>query len=77
MLRPTPTWLEHGASDSQLSQLDQIDVGLLDRPDLVRTIEALAAQLHGTDRTNPCTVGGQHPRRFGPTHGFGSIAHVR
>jgi hypothetical protein len=48
MLGPTPAWLEHGASDSQLAQLDQLDPCLLDPPDLVGTIEALATQLHGT-----------------------------
>jgi hypothetical protein len=52
VLGPTPAWLEHGASDGQLSQLDQLDAGLLDRPNFVGTVEALAAQLHGTDRTS-------------------------
>ncbi|HLM20176.1 MAG TPA: hypothetical protein VK390_01475 [Propionibacteriaceae bacterium] len=48
LLGPPPAWLEDGASDGQLSQLDQLDSGLLYRPDLVGMVEALAAQLHGT-----------------------------
>ena len=56
MLGPAPAWLEYGASDGQLSQLDQLDMCLLDPPDLVWAVEALAAQLHGTDRTGGATL---------------------
>jgi hypothetical protein len=56
MLGPAPAWLEYGASDGQLSQLDQLDMCLLDPPDLVWAVEALAAQLHGTDRTGAATL---------------------
>jgi hypothetical protein len=59
VLRPVSAWLEYGASDGQVSQLDQLDPGLLDRADRAGTVETLAAQLHGTDRTNRGNVGGQ------------------
>jgi hypothetical protein len=52
VLGPPPAWLEDGAPDGQLAQLDQLDASLLDTPDLVGMVEALATQLHRTDRTN-------------------------
>jgi hypothetical protein len=54
MVRPAPAWLEYRPSYGQLSQLDQFDSSPLDYPDLVRSIEPLMAQLHGTDGTNRC-----------------------
>src|SRR4029434_124291 len=46
VLRPPPAWREDGAPDGQLAQLDQLDTSLLDTPDLVGKVEALATQLH-------------------------------
>jgi hypothetical protein len=57
VLRPPPAWLEDGAPDGQLAQLDQLDASLLDTPDLVGKVEALATQLHRTDGTNRSNLG--------------------
>jgi hypothetical protein len=57
VLRPPPAWLEDSAPDGQLAQLDQLDASLLDTPDLVGAVEALATQLHRTDGTNRSNVG--------------------
>ena len=58
--------LEYGPSYGQLSQLDQLHSGLVDYSDLVGPVEALAAQLHGTDRTNrrPLDLGRIDPGRL-------------
>ena len=46
VLRPPPAWLEDGASDGQLAQLNQFDASLINTPDLVGSLEALVTQLH-------------------------------
>ena len=46
VLGPAPARLEDGAADDGLAQVDELDARLLDRPDFIGLVEALATQLH-------------------------------